>query len=85
MAPTGPTADHAAERGWWEMILRVTATVLSACLCLTPGPLRSSPSAPPPLCLAAAPRWSQLHAPCPVLPVDLFESVGARLWLLHVR
>lgn len=97
----GAVADHGAERGWSEMMLRVTATVLSACLCLTPGPLRSHPSGPdpavsgrhdaglirpaPPLCLAAAPRWTGLRAPCPVMPVDPFESVGARLWLLHVR
>ena len=71
------------------MMLRFTVTALAACLCLTPGPLSSfrplQDQPMPPLCLAAAPEWARLHAPCPVMPVDPFESVGARLWLLHVR
>lgn len=75
------------------------AAVLAACLCLTGQPLHSAPPVvsdppgatwggarvPPSLCLATARGWAPLHAPCPRLPVDPFESVGARLWLLHVR
>ena len=74
------------------MMLRLTTAAVSVCLCMGPllmptlpglpgGPVRATP----PLCLAAAPRWSEFRLRCPVMPVDPFESVGARLWLLHVR
>ena len=75
------------------MMLRLAVPVVSLCVCLGPGMLPVVPGSPamahvrstPPLCLAAEPHWSWLHARCPVMPGDPFESVGARLWLLHVR
>lgn len=75
------------------MMLSAAVQVLSVCLCLGPGmpPAFSGPPAvvqvrsTPPLCLAAEPHWSRLHVRCPVMPVDPFESVGARLWLLNAR